>query len=293
MISYDSNFYLNEQITEISEINNDLSSLLNSEVKDNISYVPSEFQGNINPHIDEEDIISEKLYFNKNISKNDLLQYLKGDNNFKKTISIKKGKKNYNYSIQIKICTRGRKNKNSKEERNHSKFTFDNILRKIKTLAIRSYLKFINKKIKNLYSEQIQWKLEKINQENVANAKIDFNRKYFNTTFKEIFSEDITTKWKNKDRKYNKKLVESLLNEKDDKKRKIFVKLLNFKLIDIVKYLRGEKADYEELKGLEFEEYTWNNIKKDEEYLKSFLSNMKEIEVNLKNKLSRNRKKLY
>ena len=205
MISYDSNFYLNEQITEISEVNYDLSSLLNSEVNDNISYVPSEFQGNINPHIDEEDIISEKLYFNKNISKNDLLQYLKGDNNFKKTISIKKGKKNYNYSIQIKICTRGRKNKNSKEERNHSKFTFDNILRKIKTLAIRSYLKFINKKIKNLYSNQIQWKLEKIYQENVANAKIDFIRKYFNMTFKEIFSEDVTTKWKNKGRKYNKK----------------------------------------------------------------------------------------
>ena len=71
-------FYLNEQITEISEINSDLSSILNTEVKDssNISYIPSEFQRNINSHIDEEDIISEKLYFNKNISKNDLLHYI-------------------------------------------------------------------------------------------------------------------------------------------------------------------------------------------------------------------------
>ena len=78
MISYDNNFYLNEQITEISEINSDLSSILNTEVKDssNISYIPSEFQRNINSHIDEEDIISEKLYFNKNISKNDLLHYI-------------------------------------------------------------------------------------------------------------------------------------------------------------------------------------------------------------------------
>ena len=78
MISYDNNFYLNEQITEISEINSDLSSILNTEVKDssNVSYIPSEFQRNINSHIDEEDIISEKLYFNKNISKNDLLHYI-------------------------------------------------------------------------------------------------------------------------------------------------------------------------------------------------------------------------
>ena len=78
MISYDNNFYLNEQITEISEINSDLSSILNIEVKDssNVLYIPSEFQRNINSHIDEEDIISEKLYFNKNISKNDLLHYI-------------------------------------------------------------------------------------------------------------------------------------------------------------------------------------------------------------------------
>ena len=78
MISYDNNFYLNEQITEISEINSDLSSILNTEVKDssNVSYIPSEFQRNINSHIDEQDIISEKLYFNKNLSKNDLLHYI-------------------------------------------------------------------------------------------------------------------------------------------------------------------------------------------------------------------------
>jgi hypothetical protein len=67
MISYDSNFYLNEQITEISEVNYDLSSLLNSEVNDNISYVPSEFQGNINPHtmkktLFQKNYISIKIY---------------------------------------------------------------------------------------------------------------------------------------------------------------------------------------------------------------------------------------
>jgi len=41
-----------------------------------------------------------------------------------------------------------------------------------------------------------------------------------------------------------------LLNEKDIAKREIFVKLLNLRLIDIIKYLRGEKDGYEELNGL-------------------------------------------
>ena len=58
------------------------------------------------------------------------------------------------------------KRKNSIEERNHTKFTFDNILRKIKTLAIRSYQKFINNKIKY----------------------------YLKKNYKIIFSEDVTTK---------------------------------------------------------------------------------------------------
>ena len=111
-----------------------------------------------------------------------------------------------------------------------------------------------------------------------------------NKTFKSIFSEDITTKWKTKTSKHNKNIVEHLIKEKDIAKREIFVKLLNLKLIDIIKYLRGEKDNYEELNGLEFDLVKWNEIKKDEEYFKCFKSNMMEIETILQNKFSRNRK---
>ena len=111
-----------------------------------------------------------------------------------------------------------------------------------------------------------------------------------NKTFKSIFSEDITTKWKTKTGEHNKNVIEHLLKEKDTAKRKIFVKLLNFKLIDIIKYLRGEKDDYEELDGLEFDLDIWNKIKENEEYFKCFKSNMEEIEVILLKKFSRKRK---
>ena len=111
-----------------------------------------------------------------------------------------------------------------------------------------------------------------------------------NKTFKSIFSEDVTTKWKTKTRKHNKNVIEHLLKEKDTAKRKIFVKLLNFKLIDIIKYLRGEKDDYEELDGLEFDLDILNEIKENEDYFKCFKSNMMEIEVILLKKFSRKRK---
>ena len=257
----DINFFQNDQITGISETNNDFIPQLNSE--DNIISSPihysTELQDNINSLIEGDDNISENIYFNKNPTLNNLIPSVKKDIKInEKTVSTNERKNNCNNTIY------GRKKKNSIEKRNHTNFAFDNILRKIKTSAIRSYQKFINNKIKYIYrnsNKKIKWILEKINQKNVANAKIDFNRDYLNKTFKSIFSEDVTTKWKTKTRKHNKNVIEHLLKEKDTAKREIFVKLLNFKLIDIIKYLRGEKDDYEELDGLEFDLDILNEIK--------------------------------
>ena len=286
----DISFFQNDQITGISETNNDFIPQLNSE--DNIISSPihysTELQDNINSLIEGDDNISENIYFNKNPTLNNLIPSVKKDIKInEKTVSTNERKNNCNNTIY------GRKKKNSIEKRNHTNFAFDNILRKIKTLAIRSYQKFINNKIKYIYrnsNKKIKWILEKINQKNVANAKIDFNRDYLNKTFKSIFSEDVTTKWKTKTRKHNKNVVEHLLKEKDITKREIFFKLFNLKLIDIIKYLRGEKDDYEELDGLEFDLDILKKIEEDEEYFKCFKSNMAEIEIILQKKFSRKRK---
>ena len=61
-----------------------------------------------------------------------------------------------------------------------------------------------------------------------------------------------------------KNIIVKLINKKYTSKREIFVKILNLKLIDIIKYLREEKDYYEELNGLESNLDTWNIIKKDE-----------------------------
>ena len=286
----DISFFQNDQITGISETNIDFIPPLNSE--DNIISSPihysTELQDNINSLIEGDDNISENIYFNKNPTLNNLIPSVKKDIKInEKTVSTNERKNNCNNTIY------GRKKKNSIEKRNHTNFAFDNILRKIKTSAIRSYQKFINNKIKYIYrnsNKKIKWTLEKINQKNVANAKIDFNRDYLNKTFKSIFSEDITTKWKTKTGKHNKNVIEHLLKEKDTAKREIFVKLFNLKLIDIIKYLRGEKDDYEELDGLEFDLDILKKNKEDEEYFKCLLSNMMEIEVILLKKFSRKRK---
>ena len=294
MLSYNSSFYSNEQITEISEINNDLISLPNSEDKNNSYSINFQlgFQENSNYINDEDDIKTEKIYFNKDTALNSFNPCDKKDNRKKKKYITKKKKKNSCIVIKIALSNKGRKNKNSNEIGKHDKFSFDNILKKIKTLAIRSYLIFLNKKINYIYrnsNKVISMNLEKINQKQVAKAKIDFNREYFNMTFKDIFSEKITTKFKYKERDHNKNIINKLLKEKDEEKRKVFICLLNFRLIDIVKYLRGEKDEYAQLNGLGFEEMTWKGIEQDKEYLNCFKYYMMNIETILLQKNSRNR----
>ncbi len=189
---------------------------------------------------------------------------------------------------------KGRKLKNSKEQGFHNKFTFDNIIRKIKAISMQSFFNFFNNKIKEVYKDsevKSLWGLKKLNQSQIKNSNIEYNRLFFEKSLKDIFSDDITTKWKTEGRDHNKKLIEKLLNEENKGKKIIFEKILNYKFIDIVKYLRGEREGLDQLKGLDFDKYMWNKIKKDENYLIIFKNNMENIEKLIQNKKPRIKKK--
>ena len=189
---------------------------------------------------------------------------------------------------------KGRKLKNSKEQGFHNKFTFDNIIRKIKAISMKSFFNFFNNKIKEVYKDsevKSLWGLKKLNQSQIKNSNIEYNRLFFEKSLKDIFSDDITTKWKTEGRDHNKKLIEKLLNEENKGKKIIFEKILNYKFIDIVKYLRGEREGFDQLKGLDFDKYMWNKIKKDENYLIIFKNNMENIEKLIQNKKPRIKKK--
>ena len=189
---------------------------------------------------------------------------------------------------------KGRKLKNSKEQGFHNKFTFDNIIRKIKAISMKSFFNFFNNKIKEVYKDsevKSLWGLKKLNQSQIKNSNIEYNRLFFEKSLKDIFSDDITTKWKTEGRDHNKKLIEKLLNEENKGKKIIFEKILNYKFIDIVKYLRGEREGLDQLKGLDFDKYMWNKIKKDENYLIIFKNNMENIEKLIQNKKPRIKKK--
>ena len=197
---------------------------------------------------------TEKIYNQNNIKKNNI-------------ISSTKNKDINNIILEIKLYEKQMTKLENKNE--HNKYTFDNILRKINSKLI----------------------LYVMDHSKASNSNILFNRVFLNQTLKEIFSDNVSTKCKTQEIKHNKDIIQNLLNEEDDEKREYFEKILNYKFIDVVKYLRGEKEGLDELGGLEFYDVSWNKIQKDKNFYKYFLFNMANIEKLLQIKNPRNRKK--
>ena len=241
---------------------------------------------------DSEESERSKIYYNES---NDIM----GIKNNSKTANTKiiscLSEEDNNSNILKKKKSRGRKTKDSEERGTHNKESFDNLTRKIKVLDLKSFLDYFNNKIKDIYKDsesKSSWKLEKLNQSQVSKANLEYNRIFFKKTLKEIFSDTITSKWKKKDTNHNKMIINYLLNEEDETKRKIFEKILNSTFLDLLKYLRGEKEGLEYFEGLKFDEFMLSNITKDENYYKKFINTMNNIEKLIYEKKSRKRKNI-
>ena len=130
--------------------------------------------------------------------------------------------------------------------------------------------------------------LVKIDQNIIGNTNREFNLNLLNSTLKEIFSKDITSKIKQKDKNYNKGIIDDIYL--DNKKEKI-INILNMTLSQCIKHLTN-KEYYPELQGLEDEyENIINELKtkgETEEYIKLFKDLFGRFEEFYKNKRKQN-----
>jgi hypothetical protein len=187
----------------------------------------------------------------------------------------------------------GRKSKNSKDIGIHNKYSEDNILRKIKSTLLSYLYNFINFSIYTIYEGNIKKglfkrELKKINQSQVVDTRT--NKEFLHKTLKEIFSDNISTKYSYYSNDYNKNLIEELLNESDYEKRIKFKRLFSLTFLDCLMHFRGNKI-FDELKGLEsFNKYK-EKFEDDEEYLYLFEYYISHFEEIIIKKRHRNRKK--
>ena len=195
----------------------------------------------------------------------------------------------------------GRKTKRNEGFGEHNKFSDDNLIRKCKHIVLDSVFVFINQKIIENYSNNedkdfLKTKLLfKNGQNQVEKSKAEYNKLFLNKTLETIFSENISTKYSRYSPTHNKDLIEDLLNDKDEKKRKIFQGIFKLTFLDCLKCFRGS-IFLEELSGMNtFYNYCnetnfGNNSKEYEDILKLFINNYEKIILDKKARHKRNKK---
>ena len=243
-------------IDERTNVKERLDTLLDNTAEDNINKLKTESKFEIQSNQYKE------LNENENVKKNDenrkgLIKHEK--EKIKKTNDIKDEKNNdikkkifdihkidndeTSTSTEEKVLKkkRGRpRNNNSKKKiKEHTKEDNDNILKKFRTIIIYGITEFLNEKIKEDFPKD---KILKIPYKLISDTTIKGDIEFINKTLKDIFSSEISEKYKTKDRNYNKILIQKMYEKEKYKK------LLDKTIKECIKQIKNE--DDEILKGL-------------------------------------------
>ena len=288
------------ELSEFSSINNQ-----NYSFENNNTFVPEFIKvDDIEDLFKMDNILN---YFTNTLINTKELNFDKDINNEKEdnTILDKKFVENIQWKEREKILSKrpfkekkdlGRKKKEYEGLGLHNKFSDDNIIRKVKNAILQNTRIFINSKIKTIYEYKNnkfskRKELLKMKKSQPISSRVDYNKNFLEKNLGEIFSDNISSKYIKYPSSHNKKLIESLINDEDEQKRKIFNAIFNFNLtfLDCLNHFRGSKI-IEELKGLNnLEEYLKRaKIIKDKEYctiFKYFVNNFEKIIMDKKSRI--------
>ena len=230
----------------------------------------------------------EKIFNIKKLTKN-ILQ----DNNFKDIHNFSNENKKIDKKVkkQKKKCGRKIKENTYIKGNEHTKFSDDNMITRCKKVILRKLLEFLNKKIRVIYKNKIGYGISKKELLNICksqkeDATIDFNKKFLDKNLAEIFSDNISNAYSNYDLNHNKKLIERLLNEKDEYKKIFFQNLFNKTFRDCLEHFSGDKHfnELEDLKCLcdvkneiRNKDYEGENGEEYIEYLEYYFQNYEKI----------------
>ena len=177
----------------------------------------------------------------------------------------------------------------------HNKFSDDNVRRKIKHIIIDNLKDFINGKIKDKYKNNLGKgvfikQLLTLNQKQKSNANAIFNQNFLNKTLYDIFSDNISKKYTLYPLEHNKKVIDSIINDKDINISIYFKNLFALTFTDCLMHFRGDKK-IEELNGLNGLDLVISKYENDEEYYKTLIYYFYNYEELTNKKIPRNRKK--
>ena len=171
----------------------------------------------------------------------------------------------------------GRKPKNNLLKGKHTKYSNDNILRKIKVKFFKKLVKFINRTIsKSEFKAKINL-IKPLTGSICQNNTIKFNQKLLKLKLKDIFSSyRINKKFKNVGKDYNKDIINKIYEENI----KELIDIFEMTCLEAFSIFR-DLEETEKLKGLEKYVSVINEMKnkgENEEYLKKFINILQSFE---------------
>ena len=287
-------------------LNDDLFSDQNKESENQFAKSLSEIDFLIHEK-DKEQLISEEIFNKSTKEKSETNPDLNELESCKKQKRPKKQSKIFNITKEMKPKTKetpkflGQK----RQSENHSKFAFDNLVRKIKSKLFGSILIILNKSLESNDKEKTMTPNEsqrvkkgevsyecflKPDQKIILQTNVRENLTLLDSKLRDIFSENVSTKAKNFSKEYqlgyNKNFIEKI---KNDEKKKKTNDILDMTFFQCLEHFRGTNK-YEALNGLEKEyEKVIEELSDDEEYLESFKYQLNLFEDLYKNKRARNR----
>ena len=228
--------------------------------------------------------INEILLNQKNFSIN------KNDNRIQSTDWLENGKSKSNLCPKSRL---GRKRKKDNNVGEHDKYATDNLRRKAKNLVIDYALEFINEKIRIIYKGNIgngmnKKELLSLNRDYKSFTSIENSKNLLHKTLGEIFSSNISSRYKSYFSEYNKNIIQRLLNEKDENKRLAFKRLFDVQFLKCVEAFCGND-DCEELKGFKKYRDIKKNLKEkhEQKYIDTLENFLQNYENNIKKKTGR------
>ena len=276
-----------ENVENINEIQNNKTDIII--VKTETGKIPSEQKSTDNfNNISKNEILTNKVPLIKDSSSIDInINEILSFNKINLKTDDRKSEDNTYNSLKRKRgrngpgCTGGE----------HNKFSDDNLRRKVKHLVLKNVFDFINEKIRSMYrviNKGIFTKqLLTINQKQISDATILFNKKFLEKPLKDIFSVEISKRYTNYLESHNKNLINFLMNEEEDENKRVyFNNLFNLKFIECLEHFRGT-ADYIHLEGMKTFDEIKDDFAKDKNYLDVLTKYVEEYENITRNKKER------
>ncbi len=161
----------------------------------------------------ESDDIIKNIYYNDEIKEAEKLLQITRKKRERPSNDIydEIDEKDY-YLDNDKNKKRGRKTNKSKDRGVHTKLSDDNIIKGIKTKLFKYSLDFLN----NMIGEKKKYQLKPLDYKYTNKLKREQDLSFLDMSLYYLFSKEITSKVRSKEKDHNKKTIETILeNEKD------------------------------------------------------------------------------